>query len=135
MIAPCPGIKRGTRVGQGDGRPLQLVRGECVAASALDEPLVLRAKGIEGALPGVADHRHHEEPRAVLARAVDGESEMRPAGDARGLAVGGAREVRGHLRLLDRRLRDGIPDQMRERHLRRDACRGERGVELAPARV
>src|SRR5207245_6818331 len=72
---------------------------------------------------------------AVLAGAVDGESEMRPAGDARGLAAGGAREVPGHLRPLDRRLRDGIPDQMRERDLRRGACRGERGVELAPARV
>ena len=95
MIAPCPGIKRGTDATVPMPPGLVNVKDAPAMSSApslfvarfRDELLVLRPKRGEVEFAGVADDGHDREARAVLALAVDGKPEMNARLDPHGRAV------------------------------------------------
>ena len=121
------------RIGERQGRALELICSERIGARTFDEPFVLVPKLAEGQVRGVADHRDDERTRPILADAVHGKAKMRRTGYARRFAVVGAREVRRHRRARSGRARDCVPDEMGEGHLARVAARGESAIQLAPA--
>ncbi len=134
-----PGHRRdradATGVGERQGRALQLLHRERARACALDQPLVLLAEVAELALRGVTDHGHNEKTGAVLAHAVDGQTQVCRSGHACGLPVLGAGEMRGHLRARTGGAGDRVADEVREGHLGGPATCGERIVQLTPALV
>ena len=94
----------------------QIVGGERVGASLLDELVVGVEEAPEVESARVADHGHHQRPRSVLLLDVDRETEVDGAVvDAIRDPVGVQEVVRHHRHLVRRRTRDRVRDQVRER--------------------
>jgi hypothetical protein len=129
------------RVGERDVRALQIVRRELVVAGAGDQ-VVERGEEVREREPaGVADHRHHQRPPAVLALDVDCDAEVDlPGIEHVRLAVDLLERASHHRHLLGRRASDRVGDQVSEGDAlagllellaagveRRDRQRAERG--------
>ncbi len=107
----------------------EVVGGERVGAGLLDQGVVGGEEAVERQARGVGDHGHHQRARSVALLHVDGEPKVDlPVADAVGPAVDGG-EVVGHHRHVLRGARDGVGDQVGERHPLPS------GLQLAPAGV
>ena len=92
---------------------------ERVRARLLDERVVGREELVEAQGAGVADHRHHQRPRAVLALDVDREAEVDARRRGRGAGLPSiSAKWSAMTGMLGRGAGDRVRDQVRERDLR-----------------
>ncbi len=122
-------------VGQRERCALQIAGGQLAVARRGDEFFVARAKRGEVERIGVADHRHEQRARAVLALGVDREPQMDAGLEARGRAgIVAPERVRDERHLL-RRANQRVGDHVRKRDAFGASGGAHRAVELFAPRV